>query len=273
MIVEARSPPALQQMAPGIDHLSYSSISLYQQCSLRWAFHYLHGLPEGVVSASLLFGSGVHSAIEVQFRELLHGHGAPPLDVLLDAFWQPWRDLEGTEVRFNKGEDVNTIGKLAERVLRAFQDSDLARPHGTIIAIEEQFRGQLVPGVPDLLARVDLIVETDDEVVVQDFKTSRSTWAPDHVEDAAGQLIVYHELLKPLAGDKPLRLEFAVLTKTKVPELAVHHVEPDARQIERTKRIVERVWRGIEIGHFVPSPSPTNCPGCPFRAECRAWTG
>lgn len=273
MIVEARSPPVPQRTAPGIDHLSHSSISLFQSCSLRWMFHYLHGLPEGVVSASLLFGSGVHSAIEVQFRELLHGHAAPPLDVLLDAFWQPWRDLDGTEVRFNKGEDVNDIGRLAERVLRAFQASDLARPNGNIIAIEEQFRGELIPGIPDLLARVDLIVETEDEVIVQDFKTSRSTWAPDHVEDAAGQLLLYHELLKPLAGDKPLRLEFAVLTKSKMPEITVHRVEADARKIERTKKIVEHVWEAIRSRRFFPSPSPMNCPGCPFRAQCRAWTG
>jgi hypothetical protein len=69
----------------------------------------------------------------------------------------------------------------ADRLLRAFLNSDFSQPAGTIIGIEEELRGELVPGCPDLLARVDLLVETDDALIVQDFKTSRSSWSNDHV--------------------------------------------------------------------------------------------
>jgi CRISPR/Cas system-associated exonuclease Cas4 (RecB family) len=70
-----------------------------------------------------------------------------------------------------------------------------------------------------------------------------------------------------------VRLAFAVLSKTKAPELVLHPVEADAQQVERAKRVVERVWQAIQGGHFYPNPSPLNCPTCPYREPCRAWTG
>lgn len=272
MIVEARSPPSVPS-AGGRDYLSYSSVSLYQSCALRYYFRYVVDLPEKVVSASVVFGGAMHQAFDHFYNELLVGNPPPGLDVLLCTFWDAWCDLHGVEIRFNKGEGVDDIGRLADRVLRAFLASDMACPRGTIIGVEEPLRDTLIPGVPDLVGRVDLILETDDEVVVRDFKTARSAWSSEQVADSAGQLLLYHELVKPLAGDKPVRLEFAVLTKGKLPEVVIHPVQADPRQIERTKKVVERVWRAIEAESFFPSPSPLNCCTCPFRAPCRAWTG
>jgi Leucine-rich repeat (LRR) protein len=96
-------------------------------------------------------------------------------------------------------------------MLRAFQTSALARPSGTIIAVEEELRGQLIPGV--------------------------------------------------------LKLGFAVLSKTKVPDVAIYPVEASAQRLERTKKVVERAWKVIKSGVFLPSPSPLHCPTCPFRAQ------
>jgi CRISPR/Cas system-associated exonuclease Cas4 (RecB family) len=124
-----------------------------------------------------------------------------------------------------------------------------------------------------LLARVDLIVDTGDELVVSDFKTARCSWNDLKVEDLAPQLLLYSELVKPLAVGRPIKLAFAVLTKTKVPELTVHDVPHDPQQVARTKKIVEQVWQAIQAGFYWPAPSPMNCGSCPFRQPCRAWTG
>ena len=105
-----------------------------------------------------------------------------------------------------------TVSRLAERMVRAFQTSALARPSGTIIAVEEELRGQLIPGV--------------------------------------------------------LKLGFAVLSKTKVPDVAIYPVEASAQRLERTKKVVERAWKVIKSGVFLPSPSPLHCPTCPFRVPC-----
>lgn len=170
-------------------------------------------------------------------------------------------------------DDRSTLNDLASRMLGAFQASEVANPPGAIIGIEEELTGELVPGVPDLLARVDLLVDAGDYLVLTDLKTARSRWIAEQVRESAGQLLLYHDLARPMADGRPIRLQFAVATKLKNPEVHLYEVEAEGQQIERMKRIVERVWKGIERQFFYPSPSAMNCPTCPYREECRQWSG
>jgi putative RecB family exonuclease len=230
------------------------------------------GLPEETVSASLLFGQAMHRAAQFHFEQVLAGNSASNLDTLLEVFWDGWKSKEPATVVFNRTEDINAIGKLADRLLWAFLESDFSRPRGTIIGVEEELRGELVPGCPDLLARVDLLIETDEALIVQDFKTSRNAWSPDHVVDSAPQLLLYSELAKGLIPGKALRLQFAVFTKSKSPSLTMHEVPMDSVQIQRTKRVVQQVWQAIQAGNHYPNPSPLNCSSCPFREPRREWS-
>ncbi len=99
---------------------------------------------------------------------------------------------------------------------QAFQASDFANPVGSVIGVEEELRESVIPGLPDLLVRLDLIVDTQESLIVTDFKTARGRWSQDHADDAAEQLLLYSELAKQLVPGKPVRLEFAVVTKTKL---------------------------------------------------------
>jgi hypothetical protein len=261
------------ELLGGRDYLSYSAVGTYQQCPLRFLFKYVLGLPEATVAAPLLFGQAMHKAVQHHFEQLLAGNPASTLDVLLEVFWDAWHSRESPTVLFGKTEDVNAIGHLADRLFAAFLTSDFSRPAGVIVGVEEELRGALVPGCPDLLARVDLLVDTGDTLVLSDFKTSRTAWSEGRVTDAAPQVLIYNELAEGLAGGKALRLQFAVLTKAKAPALTVHQVRQDAHQINRTKRVIEQVWRAIEAQHFYPIPSAMNCPTCPFQGPCRQWAG
>jgi CRISPR/Cas system-associated exonuclease Cas4 (RecB family) len=266
-------PSELANTLIGRDYLSFSAISTFQSCPLKFYFKYSLGLPEETISAGLVFGSAVHSALEHHFRELLEGSPAPKLAELLDVYHSEWRERDLGNVLFGDGDEPRDFDSLAERMLRAFQESDAACPGGEIIGIEESLRGELFPGCPDLLARVDLLVDTGTTLVLTDFKTSRGRWNRDHVQESAGQLLLYHELASDLAGGRPIKLEFTVVTKTKNPAVESHPVPVSEQQIERTKRIVERVWQAIRSGHFYPNPSPMQCPTCPYRGPCRAWKG
>ena len=257
----------------GRDYLSFSAIRLYQTCPLKFFYRYCLGLPEETVSSSLVFGGSIHRSIEHHFRELLAGNAPPSSEALLAEFWEGWKERELEEVRFGKGEDLDSLGQLAQRTIAAFQQSDVAQPAGQILAVEEELRGAVVPGCPDILGRVDLIVDTGSELVVSDWKTARSRWSQAQAEDAAEQLILYSELAKDFAPDKPVMLEFVILTKTKEAAVDRHLMPVDPAQVTRTKRVVENVWRAIEAGSFYPAPSAMNCPGCPYREQCRTWNG
>ncbi len=269
-----RVPSQPRTTSPPVrDYISYSAIGTYQACPLRYYFRYIVGLPEQTVSASLVFGSAIHRGVEHHFNELLAGNEPPTLEALLAEYDRHWKEVDREQVKFGKDDTDESLSSLAQRMFTAFQASTWAQPQGHIIGVEEQLRGAVVAGAPELLGRLDLLVETDEALQIIDFKTSRSRWSADQVDDAAGQLLLYSELVRRLSPGKRIRLQFAVLTKTKTPQLDIHEVAYDRQRVDRTKRIVERVWQAIEAEHFYPAPSAMQCSGCSFREPCRAWCG
>ncbi len=259
----------------GRDYVSYSSISTYQRCPLKYYFSYIVGLQPAFVSSSLVFGGAIHVAIEVHFRRLFEGQPAPVIDELVDAFDRAWRTDATRRVRYAKAETEESLRDLARRMLTAFRASEASKLDSTIIAIEEEFRAAVIPGAPDLLGRVDLVTLTSGGLHVIDFKTSRSRWSEAKVQESLPQMLLYAELVKPLAeglGARELHLDWVVLTKAKNPVVENHCVTPSPRQIVRTTAMVRRVWEAIRAGHFYPVSS-SNCATCPFAAACHTWEG
>ena len=127
------------------------------------------------------------------------------------------------------------------------------------------------PDCPDFLARVDLLIETDDVLTVVDFKTARNRWNPRKLTDATPQLLVYSELSEDIAEGRPVNLQFAVLTKAKTPILTQHPVLWTEDQVEHTRQTVQEIWKAIQQGVFFPSPSPAHCPRCPHQNVCASW--
>jgi putative RecB family exonuclease len=257
----------------GRDYLSFSAISMFQTCPLKFKFRYVDGLREETVPSSLVFGGAIHAVLEFHFRELMCGAEQPDLDTLLGVYHEHWSGQDLAAVQFGKRQDLSSLAATAERVIVAFQQSDAAKPVGRILGIEEELREPVMDDCPDLLARLDLITETPDEVVVTDFKTASRKWKAGRVEIDGDQLLLYADVASLLVPEKPLRLEFVVLTKGKEPSVERLPVPVDAGRILRLRRVLRRVWQAIEAGNFYPAPSAASCPTCPFRVPCRHWSG
>ncbi len=58
-------------------------------------------------------------------------------------------------------------------MLAAFRASPVARLRGRIIGIEAELTGELLPTVPPMLARLDLLVDERKHLAVVDFKIAR----------------------------------------------------------------------------------------------------
>ena len=189
MSTDVASPPRpLPKPLISRDYTSYSAISTYRSCPLRFYFKYIERLPEEPTSSSLVFGTSRHSAIEYYLTQRMIGKVEPNLNDLKDIFWQAWREREQrTTITLGKGQTLDTIEALLNRVLTTFLSSDWSRPNGLIVGIEEELRGQITAGLPDLLGRIDLITDNDDHIVVTDFKTSRSRWSPLQADVSAEQ--------------------------------------------------------------------------------------
>lgn len=268
----AQESTAQERTGQQRDYLSFSAIRAYQACPLRYYFKYVACLPEPSLAAALVFGTSIHRALEFHFRELQGGERPPPADELFEHYAAGWRERAATPLRFSSEADRAQLDATARRILQAFVSSAAARPTGRILAVEETVRGPLSPGLPDLLGRVDLLVETPTELVISDWKTSRTRWSAAQVAESSDQLLLYAELARDWAPGKRVRLQFTVFTKTKEVAIDEHRLAADPRRLDRLKKVVERVWRSIQAGHYYPAPSPLICGTCPYHEPCRVWS-
>jgi putative RecB family exonuclease len=253
------------------DYISYSAISTFRSCPLKYKFRYIDGLDADTVSSSLIFGTAIHAAIEEYFRAKMAGDTLPSQSEMLDVYHQTWQAADIANVQLGKTESLEGLALLAGKIITAFLASDLASLDGQILGVEEELRGKLIDGVPDLLGRVDLLLETSDTVSVVDFKTARAAWTLDQASDNSEQLMLYCDLVRRLVPGKSLRLKYVVFTKTKDPAVQLIDLPFREEQLDRTKTAIKAIWAAIETGNFYPVPSIMNCPGCGYRQQCAVW--
>jgi hypothetical protein len=198
------------------------------------------------VSAALVFGTGIHTAIEEHFQAILAGDPKPDVEKLLFAYRSAWLPHDPDAIEFGSKDTRQTLDDLAARMLRAFLASPVAGVNGRVLGVEVEIRGVLVEGMPDLYGRVDLLTEDDDTLLVTDIKTSRGKWSDEQVEDSGEQLLLYSNLASELSPGKKIATRFLVLTKTKEPVIEEHVHEVVPGNVSRTVASAQRVWRAIE---------------------------
>ena len=273
-VMEPRSTNPANEIAKkitGRDYVSWSAISTFRTCPLKYKFRYIDGLPEESMSAALVFGTGIHSAVEQHYQATLSGDPKPDLGALLFAYRSAWLPHDPDAIQFGSTETRSSLDALAGKMLTAFLSSPAASVQGRVLGVEEEIRGMLVEGVPDLYGRVDLLTEDSDSLVITDIKTSRGKWSQEQVEDSREQLLLYSHLASEISPGKKITTRFLVLTKTREPVIEEHVREVEPGNVKRTLAGVERVWRAIESGVFYPAPSVMACSGCGYREACRAW--
>jgi len=196
VITPASTNPAneVAQRITGRPYVSWSAISTFRTCPLKYKFRYIDGLPEESVSAALVFGSGIHSAVEQHYQAILSGDDQPDIDRLIFAYRSAWLPHDPDAIQFGSTETRASLDALAGKMLTAFLNSPAASVQGRVLGVEEEIRGMLVEGVPDLYGRVDLLTEDSDSLVVTDIKTSRGKWSQEQVEDSGEQLLLFSHL-------------------------------------------------------------------------------
>lgn len=261
----------------GRSYVSYSQLSQMRSCPRKFAFQYVEKVTPDFHPSSLIFGGSIHSALEFYFRARLEGLGVTHA-ALLSAFHDAWKlqreEAGEVPVRFNKGEDIDSAHILADRIIQSFLASPLATPKGVILGVEEELEVTLHPDLPDLLARVDLVTQTDGALHVIDFKTSRSRWTAEKALEFGEQLLLYAVTVGRMSRSLglPVKLHFAIITKAKTPivQLLPVPIMSDAAGLTDS---VAQVWEAIKIGNFYPTPSPMHCTTCPFKSKCPIFKG
>ena len=268
-------PPPKTASLP--DHLSFSSIRLFQNCSRRWAYRYYEQVPEEFKASSLLFGSAFHETVEKIHQCRLENSKIPTVDDLLTVYDETWtRESQALPIQFCKDEDEASLRKLAELMLCAFVEYanlEATLPDASqIISIEHKNRHRLLADVPPIESRIDLLELQGTNLIVSDLKTSRSRWNDSKVQESLGQLVLYATGLLPLMhalGAKRIITKFIVVTKAaKNPVVQVLQAQPSNEDdVTRLKQTVAATWNAIKKEAFVRSEG-WQCAQCPYRRRC-----
>lgn len=270
-------PNDIAMAMTGRPHQSYSETRTYLSCKLKWYYTYCEHVKPERVSAALLLGIGVHASIELHYQRLMASEAPPDLNEMLGVFDAGWSEqAKDIPVIYSRGQDLQSTREQAANMLAVFQSSKFAQPLGKIIGLEESFKIKLHPDLPDLAGRVDMITYDDlaNELLITDFKTSRSLWAPSQARDQATQLMLYAEGCGEIARDlgATMALQFIVLTKTKQPKIEAIRIEFDPAKVERSRQTLLGVFQAMQTGIIYPAPDPMSCSTCGYRKRCDAWS-
>src|SRR5947209_4513441 len=116
-------------------HWSYSAISQFLACPLRFYFQRIVGLPQATVSSSLVLGSAVHHAL-AEFHRGLQAGKSVPKDSLHRAVQEGWQDREQEgEITFKAGESRQDTIDLGIALMEKYI---LEPPPENILQVEEE---------------------------------------------------------------------------------------------------------------------------------------
>ena len=249
---------------PDIQHLSYSSISTYLLCPESWGRRYiLH--EQAPTATALVFGSAVHSAIEVYLRT-----GKP----LGTAWHESWGEQLSRESNVAWGEEnADTLAADGERLLTA----------PTVMAFLNEIRANFdasrersierkvelrVPGVPvPIIGYIDVITK---DGVPGDFKTAARMWAPSKAAEEMQPLVYLAALNQEGVHDHNWRFRHYVLSKGTKPAAKVFECQRSPAEVLTSLfPTVQQVWRDIQAERFPKVTTGWKC-GPKY---CEYWQG
>ncbi len=252
-----------------LEYLSASRLKTWQECRLKFFFHYVERIPTPT-SPALFVGQIVHRVL--QRWNLARWRGQPAdadsLQPVFDHHWKADQPADGIDWNGKEAALREKAWQMLEFYFRSSPIPLAEKPEAVEVVVERDLD---LHGLPPLRGVIDLVREGG---VIVDFKTTARTPDPAMTRHQhATQLGCYALLYREATGHPESGFELHHLVKTKEPKLVVTPLEPlDADQMRGLVRSMESYVLGVEAGDYVPSPG-MQCAWCDYFAQCRAWKG
>ncbi len=249
-------------------HLSYSQVSTYLMCPLKYNLHYIEQIEPQFTPAPLAFGSAIHEAVAAFYQSVLEGD---PISVsqMHDVYREIWAAQSKERViKFFNGDSEASLFNKAQAMLEAFINS--FDPSVQIVGIEEPFEVCLDDTIPPLIGWIDAVeLSPNGTVTVVDLKTASKRYSDQHVQSNL-QLTCYSLGAQSLGFNGETKFRLDVLLKTQKPELVRYETTRTDADRNRFIRLVKSVWQGIEKGVFYPKED-WQCGQCAYSDQCKLW--
>ena len=243
-------------------HWSYSALSCYLQCPMKYYFRYEANAPVEHTGSCIPFGKAFHSALTAR---AIHGRNFR-LSEAREAFAEHFR-LESKavpELRYKAGETFDScIAKgfdMLQVALDCWQDDFVVK--GAAVPFTATIPGVSKP----LIGEYDLVVTDGGSDAVVDWKTASSKWASTRA-DLDLQATAYTYAYNQQSGENPV-FRFDVYTKAKTPTLTSHYTMRTAEDWKKFEFLAVQVDRCVEQKCFYPNISCMNCTECPYQKQC-----
>lgn len=241
-------------MVEQIKYLSYSALSSYQQCPLKFKFEYIDHLGDIYRQDRpyFSFGGSIHTALAKFFQ--IKDVKERTLDLLYTLLKKSWISKGYSTV-----EEETEYRQKAHSVLQHFyQSADIsAQP----LYIEEFFR---IPIEDFLLSgkidRIDAI--SGDKVELIDYKTGKGRVTQKDLQEDL-QLGIY-----ALAAVRKFQLKPERVTVFSLEQNMKFSTEINQERIEKAEQEVIKIYRSISQDKDFAPKETALCPYCDFSVIC-----
>jgi len=253
-----------------IDHLSYSSIRAYLECSKAWKYQYVDKA-ETMASPALFFGSAIHAVVEAYVVD----NSVALLGKWSEAWQYQLNNLAEKNKQINWGASLpeeyynDGVRILSEpSILEAMGGIKVKKKSDAGYFIEEKIT-LLVPDVPvPITGFIDLISE---DGVPGDIKTSSKSWSDDQAQGEM-QPLFYLAALNQAGIETPgYKFRHYVFVKTKTPKIQIIEHYHNITEMFFLFSMIANVWTGISQEVFFENPNSWKCNPrwCDYWHKCR----
>ena len=282
-----------------LKYLSYSRISTYSDCSLKYYFGYIKKLPRGSGTA-LEFGSAIHEALD-KFHSEIKGKVNPGKNFLINAFEASWED----KVMFSPAEiteaEVKTNIALGITLLNNYYNMNngtewFHQPIATEIAYKVPVidpytkkqltvgnintdTGEVVETPMEFYVIIDLMQIYNGDLLIIDHKTSSRKYS-DHKINTDIQLTIYQYAIEYLLHNNLIKIDkeykdikvcFNVFHKVKAAYVKPYITTRNEEDVRRALIIAKHALQGISDEVFVPNFGSMWCGNCDYKDACQTW--
>ena len=257
----------------GLLSFSYSKMSLYEECPLKYKFKYIDKIKEEP-KFYFAFGNSIHTALE-----FLYSVKAPPFPTLedtLEHFRVDWNRKSYLEKGYRTPQRADQDYQKGLAMLKAYYEHNRAAfkpPFLVEYSTDVEVDGLLVRTISDRIEHVG-----GGEIIIIDYKTGKD------VKRQPAQLYMYQKIneMDPRLKEKIAETYGQRVSAVKVRLLLYYHVptlkeypfeRADDREIggfwERVLGVAESI-KGLK---FDPTPAEQACAWCDFKSLCPHFFG
>ncbi|OGR44316.1 MAG: hypothetical protein A2X35_02510 [Elusimicrobia bacterium GWA2_61_42] len=268
-IIPSPAPPRKD----GLLSFSYSKMSLYEECPLKYKFKYIDKIKEEP-KFYFAFGNSIHTALE-----FLYSVKAPPfpsLEELLEAFRQDWNQKSYLEKGYRAPQKAEDDYQKGLAMLKAYYEHNRAAfkpPFLVEYSTDVEVDGLLVRTISDRIEHLG-----GGEIVIIDYKTGKD------VKRQPLQLYMYQKIseLDPRLKEKIAETYGQRVSAVKVRQLLYYHVptlkeytfeRADDKEIGGFWERVLGVADAIKGLKFDPTPGERACAWCDYKSLCPHFFG